>query len=49
MVRGRPIRKLESEQEKEMVGLGRIEAEDTWMAPVEEDCVVHAEVNVDAR
>lgn len=41
LIRANSIHKLESEQE--MVGLGRIEAEDTWMVPVGEDCVVYAE------
>ncbi|KAG6262162.1 hypothetical protein E4U22_000861 [Claviceps purpurea] len=46
-IRGRPIHKLESDQE--IVGLGRIEAEDTWMVPVGEERFVHVEFNVDAR
>lgn len=47
MFRGRPIHKLESEQE--VVGLGRIETEDTWVVPVGEGRVVYVEFNLDAR
>ncbi|KAG6140097.1 hypothetical protein E4U25_005470 [Claviceps purpurea] len=47
IIRGRPIYDLGSEQE--IIGLGRIKAEDIWMVPVGQDLVVHVEFDIDAR
>ncbi|KAG6238717.1 hypothetical protein E4U23_008060 [Claviceps purpurea] len=47
LIRGRPIYTLESEQE--IVGLGRIEAENIWMVPIGDNFVIHGEFDIDAR
>ncbi|KAG6291484.1 hypothetical protein E4U09_003921 [Claviceps aff. purpurea] len=47
LLRGRPIHKLESEQE--IVGLWRIEGEYIWMGSVEDDGLIQLEFDIDAR
>lgn len=47
LIRGRPIRGLESEQE--IVGLWRIEGEYIWMGDIRDGRLVQLEFDIDAR